>query len=150
MTAVGLTFTSRSTANDGAGDYVFTYTAPYTSNFSGSIAVVMNSASYTTIAAFGIGGAATSSYFDTNASLPGVVNADQANGATISTTNANDFLMFVVGGNCTTVDSPWTTLVSADYLTVAYLIVSSPQSDIYATLSSGASPSITDAIVKAP
>src|SRR5579862_8698649 len=88
-TATGLTFTARSTVTVGSIT-VATFTAPYTTNFSNTITVNATGTGATIqICAFGIGGAATSGFFDPNASVPNVVSSGDP---TITTSDANDFL----------------------------------------------------------
>jgi len=153
VTATGLTFTSRSTAN-GSGVYLYNYTAPYTSNFSGSITVVMGAAQYTTVTAFGVSGAATSNYFDPNASLP-ATSGNAAALPTISTSDANDFLFVNYepsNGPPYTAGSGWTLINGSLYQYVAYKIVSSTQSNLTPPLAaSGGSvnTATVDAIISA-
>lgn len=87
-TAPGLTFTQRSTTTN-SGVRVSTFTAPYATNFSGVVTVTCSGTGsflQASVIAVGNGGA-----FDANASVPNVVGSGDP---TITTSNANDFLIY--------------------------------------------------------
>src|SRR5579863_4341310 len=85
-TASGLTFTLRQTTINGSGVRISTFTAPYTTNFSGAITVTCSgTGSILQIAALAIGNAPTSSPFDPNASVPNVASSGDP---TVTTSNA--------------------------------------------------------------
>jgi hypothetical protein len=156
VTAPGLTFTSRIAVTSNPPDYGYEYTAPYTTNQSGTVVtVVMNAASFTTIDVFAIGGAATSSFFDPNVSLPGsAINLTGTTaGPAFSTTNANDFIFNfgIPGAGTETAGSGWTLLSGANFGYFQYQIVSSTQSSITPTkgTSNGAQVAIVDAVIAA-
>lgn len=144
VTATGLTFTNRLSTNSG-GNFIAEYTAPYSANFSGNITVSASGTTFITGLAFGIGGAATSSFFDSNASLPGI---SSSGSVTVSTSNANDFIFgFGVNGNGT--PGGWTTIDSAansNFCANGYQIVSTTQTNLVFT-STGIS--AVDAIIQA-
>jgi hypothetical protein len=92
-TATGLTFTAHSTTINGSGVRISTFTASYTTNFSGTItATCSGTGSVLQVAALAIGNAPTSSPFDPNASVPNVATSGDP---AVTTSNANDFLVAV-------------------------------------------------------
>lgn len=137
VTASGLVFGApRISTNDG-GDYFAEFTAPYTSNFSGSITVQAASSTYLTALAFGIGGAATSNYYDSNVSLPAVNNTGGTS-ISITTSNADDFI-FGFGVSPIGSGNPWIeidTTAASNFCYAAYQIVSATQSGLVYTDSS--------------
>jgi len=147
-TATGLTFTQRATVNNGS-DYVFEWTAPYTSNFNGSISET-NSGSYTTLIAFGASGVKDSgSYFDPNL---GSAVTGTTSPLVLTTTNADDFIVVAFGNTQTAPVSPLTQIQNATtFLSVGYEIVSTTQTA--APLGIGVStnvPGIADAVIQGP
>jgi hypothetical protein len=153
ITGTGLTFTRRAqqTPTNGPTD-IEEWSAPYTSNYSGAITINSSSATSTYIggSCFGIGDAATTSSFDTNASLPG---KSSSGVAAISTSSAKDFIHAIIALSTTTgsAGSGWTGIPGSgtDFVVVEYMIVSATQSSLSATLTTGgpAAGSITDAVV---
>lgn len=149
VTATGLVFTSRSTATNTGGNFITEWTAPYTLNFSGNITITYDGATSSAGMAWGISDAATSSYFDTNVSLP-VTNTTTT--GLISTSNPNDFIYSIIGTTTSsnTPGSGWTAVASntLQFWIVQYQIVSSLQTNLAETLGSGtAQMSIGDAII---
>jgi hypothetical protein len=137
VTASGLTFTSRGTTT-GGGDRITQYTAPYTTNFSGNITVNLSASDYVTVIAFGVGGAATSNYFDPNLASPVVGTAYPGS---ITTTNANDFIYAIIGESTggDAAGSGYTRIgSSANYNCTEYQIVSTTQSALSVTIGTGA------------
>lgn len=140
-TASGLTFSQRFYEPvSNTGEYVFS--APYSTNFSGTITVTDPSASgFMAGMAFGVSSAVG---FDPNSSLPAVnTTSGQVSTAPFSTTNSKDFLyLFGVAGN-TGGNSPptgWNLLppssAPGSYFDAYYQIVSSTQSDVTVPLNS--------------
>ncbi len=151
VTAVGLTFTAR---GDGGGTtLVKTYSAPYTTNFSGTITVLVDSDAFTTVTAFGISGAKTSNFFDPNLASPAQSDVVYP---PVTTTNANDFI-FVCAAPA---DSPdytagagWTLIDGTNFSFTEYQIVSATQANLTPTQGGGNTDThgaITDAIVRGP
>jgi hypothetical protein len=147
-TATGLTFTPRSTTTVGSST-VATFTAPYSTNFTGTIALnTTGTGTIIQLAAFAIGHAPTSSYFDPNASVPNVVASGDP---TITTSNANDFLFAVENttGTGPTAGTGFTELIPFTFnnFMVQYQIVSATGSYTAALGSGGpALGAIMDAI----
>ena len=144
VTASGLTFTQRGTTGNTGGDYLAEFTAPYTSNFSGNITVTASSSTYLTAVVFGIGGAATSSYFDTNGSLPLDAlssNADSTGAGPISTTASHTFIFCALLGPFAVSDTNFVQIQSgaaSDYNSVGYYIASTAQTNLTCKYASGA------------
>lgn len=152
VTASGLTFTVRQTVNNSNAS-TYTYTAPYATNFSGTITVTMPGATFTTVQVVAISGAPLTSFFDTNVSIPGVnlVGVSPA----VNTTNANDFIIGVAGGNTAacTANGTWTALgTPGNFLSLEYQIVSATQTALTQSWSGTCSSvsRLIDAIIKAP
>lgn len=150
-TATGLTFTLRKFQTSGAIT-VYIYTAPYTTNFSGTVTVnITGGGAIIEACAFGIGGAATTSSFDPNASVP---NAVTGTDPSVTTSNANDFLVAAeyTTSNGPTAGTGFTEVIPVTFtqFMVQYRIVSATGS-YTATLGSGgpALIAILDAIVQA-
>lgn len=152
-TATGLTFTQRGSGINVGGQFTQVYTAPYSTNFSGTITATTSSSGFDTVLAFGISGPPSSSFFDTNASLPGQnTTAGATTTATISTSNANDFIYFIgldENNSSTAITAPFTVLYHANLMVSGYQIVSSTQSSISATYTTPSfQGSQIDAIIK--
>lgn len=129
VTGAGLSFTNRFSTSSG-GNFFAEYTAPYTSNFSGNITVTASASTFLTSLAFGIGGAATSSFFDANGSLPGTAGSGNT---TISTSNANDFIFGFNVNNAGAPGAPWTLIdatAQSNFLQASYRIESTTQTNI--------------------
>jgi hypothetical protein len=125
VTATGLTFSQRPISQFvGSGGTIQNFETPYTVNFSENITVNLNSSTFATVTAFGIGNAATSSSFDPNVSLP----ATQFTGAISGTTsNANDFVWAngVTSNSNPSPDAGWTSANGSNFQLVEYKTVSS-------------------------
>jgi hypothetical protein len=150
VAATGLTFTARASAVSNPPNYSFTFTAPYSSNFSGNITTTMNAGSFTTVTAFGISGSKTASFFDPNGSVPNTVGSSAP---AITTSNANDFIFVNLLTSVASAGpgSGWTTINSSNFQLVEYQIVSSIQTALSGTQGSGTPNSgIMDAIEKGP
>lgn len=146
--ASGLTFTNRVTGSNGTGlSFYYTYTAPYTSNFSGTITCTASTSTGRAVA-FGISGTPTSNIYDSHSGLPVV--SGGASG-TISTTSPNTFIMEIVGCSATGVPGgSWVLINNTNPLTAAYQIVSTPQTALALSCTNGVGGSVLDAIVLAP
>jgi hypothetical protein len=121
VTAPGLTFTLRSSYTGGAGASVgAVFTAPYTSNFSGTVTVTVASSSFAQATVFAIGSATTG---DTG----GPVAKPSGGAASITTTNANDFVFasMALSTSTGTVGAGWTQIANANFMLVEFQIVSS-------------------------
>src|SRR2546422_4685317 len=153
-TATGLTFTLRKSA--GTTPKFATYYAIASSPLSAvSITATASGASYVIMNAFGVSGANTASPFDSNAAIP-ASNSGTGNShsVTISTSNANDFLIGAVG-----IDDPTDACSTATALggftkitdkgnvlrwgASEYKIVSATQTSLSVTMSSNCSSSST-------
>src|SRR5271166_4924115 len=151
VTASGLSFTQRGTTVSSGSNYVAIYTAPYSSNFSGTITVTASTTAYMTAVCWGVGGAATTSYFDTNILLPYESSAGVAAGP-INTSNANDFI-FAAAITGDTISDPNFVQLSAggaaNFNSVGYYIVSSPQTALTCSYSGSllSVPCFMDAII---
>jgi hypothetical protein len=106
VTATGLTFTSRGSTTATGGALVCTnveiqsFYATTTSTLSAlSITASVPTATDTIIHVFGISGADTSSPFDSNVSIPATATGTTSPSVTISTSQANDF---IIGGEVDT------------------------------------------------
>lgn len=147
VTASGLTFTERPGGGfNGAGALMSNWEAPYTTNFSGNITVVVASASFTTVSPFGISGATTSSSFDANVSLPATGVSGEFSG---TTSNANDFVFFNIA---TIVANPtaggaWILINGTNFQCVAYQIVAA--TNTFTTSTGVSNGGILDAIIQA-
>jgi hypothetical protein len=148
LVASGLTFTLRTTTANNGGVTNATFTAPYTSNFSGNITVNQGGvAAFTTATAFGISGVHTASPFDGSAVI------GTTGTVAITTTHANTFIFAMYGS---AVASPgagagWTAINSSNFFITEYQIVSTIQPGLTATTASGATLSgIIDAVVQGP
>lgn len=162
VTATGLTFTARPGGTyTNASNTVVEYTAPYTTNFSGAVTVNLTGGpAFLSILAFGVGGAATNSFFDANGAVPAIKSTTNAVSAAISTNNANDFLYLLTlpgSGSDTFTDSQsanWTVIyedASTLFLGAAYRIVSATVSGLTVTDNTNAMVgSLVDAIIQAP
>lgn len=131
LTATGLTFVQRGTAQTGGGNIFYEYTVPYTTNFSGSITANLSNTTYAAGICFGISGAPSSGYFDTNVSLPGVTTTAAA--ATGTTSNSPDFVfsMNSVSNNTVTAGSGWTIIQnSTNFFIAQYQLAASAGSFI--------------------
>lgn len=109
-------------------------------------------ARFTTVDAFGISGADTTTVFDPNVSLP--ANSSNYSCNTFSTTNANNFLIAMTRGGSSTQSSNgyFTTINGADWQFSGYNIVSSVQSSVspQITAETNGVKSICDAVTLAP
>ncbi|MGH7115258.1 MAG: hypothetical protein ACREE9_12265 [Stellaceae bacterium] len=125
----GLTWTHRAGAM-AAGQQLNVWTA-FSSGIlsSDSITVTLpTSCSFFSMIAFGISGAPSSAYFDTNASLPALANSTSAD-AVISTSNADDMLLGFyrytavltpsAGAGWTAIDTPTNGALLAEYKLVS-------------------------------
>src|SRR5271166_6369566 len=151
VTASGLSFTQRGTTVSAGSNYLAIYTAPYSSNFSGTITVTASTTTYLTAVCWGVGGAATTSYFDTNVSLPFQSSSVVAAGP-INTSNANDFIFAAAVNNDTISDPNFVQLSAggaADFNSVGYYIASSPQTALTCSYSGSllSVPCFMDAII---
>lgn len=131
VTAPSLTFALLTNPQNStnAGQFVEIWTAPYTSNFSGNITINSTGAAFFTAVVFGIGGAATSSYFDSNGSLPLANPNPAAEIGPASTSNAKDFIFgCALGSGSNSVDATnWLPIqagANADFFLCGYQIVS--------------------------
>jgi hypothetical protein len=120
VAAGALTCTSRSSVGPTFGyNLLAVYGCPYSTNYSGTITVVVGSASSTEVVAFGVKSATT---FDTGGP------ATSTNPpASITTTHATDFV-YSLNSLSTTTDtagSGWTLIASASFALVQYQIASS-------------------------
>ncbi len=105
--------------------------------------------------AFEVNGCAATSYFDTNGGLPAVNPTNPADPVSISTSNANDFIFAFARMN--TVSAPtsgagWMQINTGFFCMAEYMIVSSTQSGLSATIGTGSGDSnvmIGDAIIAA-
>jgi hypothetical protein len=147
-----LTFFNRVPAFSGTGNYFTEYTAPYTTNFSGTITYTNTSGlgGFASCVAFGISGSATSSYFDPN--LSSAVTVSGGGSAQITTTNANDFIFAyqASNNNTTTAGAGWTLIQDGTlYQGAEYQIVSSTQTNLTPTWSGAGTitGTIADAII---
>lgn len=151
VTAAALTFTQRSTVTQGANNITTTFTAPYSSNFSGTITANMSASTFCSIVVFGVSG---STAFDSNVSLPFTTSAATGAFGPFSTTSTNAFLFIgglLPGSSVTFSDSSsasWTIIQqsSADFITTAFRIVSAPVTNLTVNSSGNLSGSIVDAI----
>ncbi len=87
--------------------------------------------SYSTLDVFGVGGSDTTSIWDPNGALPSsATNPPIPAVGSITTTNANDFLIAISRGGTgsPTADTGWTAVSGADFQLVQYKIVSATQS----------------------
>src|SRR2546425_1561059 len=153
-TATGLTFTLRKSA--GTTPKFATYYAIASSPLSAvSITATASGASYVIMNAFGVSGANTASPFDSNAAIPASnTGTGNSHSVTISTSNANDFLIGAVG-----IDDPTDACSTATALggftkitdkgnvlrwgASEYKIVSATQTSLSVTMSSNCSSSST-------
>src|SRR5437870_985300 len=153
-TATGLTFTLRKSA--GTTPKFATYYAIASSPLSAvSITATASGASYVIMNAFGVSGANTASPFDSNAAIPASnTGTGNSHSVTISTSNANDFLIGPVG-----IDDPTDACSTATALggftkitdkgnvlrwgASEYKIVSATQTSLSVTMSSNCSSSST-------
>lgn len=147
VTATGLTFTARNAYSGGFGFSIgAVYTAPYTTNFSGTITVTLASATGGRGVVFAVGGANTSTPFDSG----GPQNNNGTGAPSITTTNANDFVYTSTNTSLTTTTAGtgWTLISSAGGMLVEYQIVSA--TGTYTTTIGGGTlqGSIIDAIVQ--
>jgi hypothetical protein len=149
VTATGLTFTNLHTiVGSGGSNVVGCYTAPYTSNFSGTIQVVVASASFGVVDVFAVTGCPTTSFFDPNVSLPAVSTGSTASG---TTTNANDFVFFVGTNSATggTAGTGWNTVGGTNFQVCGWKIVSAAGAQAVSFATGTCRGSILDAVVQA-
>lgn len=144
ITGSGLTFTQRGTQLVATGGHVDVFTAPYSTNFSGTITVNCNGSPIAI--AFGVSGVKTASPFD--------VNGPQTNtttNASITTANANDFVFAVmVTGGSMTAAAPWITIAGSSFAGAMYQIVSATGTYTSAEATGASSGTIIDAIQQGP
>jgi hypothetical protein len=140
----GLTWSKRQGADytDATNNYdstveVWTAVAPGALSNVVITATLSAQARYAGINAFGISGINTSSPYDSNASVPASGHDNSAGssvpGATISTTNAHDFILGVFynsGGYGNSLQSGFTALFQNTSALIQYKVVSSPQSNL--------------------
>ncbi len=95
-TATGLTFTQRGSTVSSTGSEVAAFYAIATTSGTRTITATTASANGIAIVAFGVSGANTASPFDTHAGIPATATGTGSSASvTMSTTNANDF---IIGG----------------------------------------------------
>jgi hypothetical protein len=113
------------------------------------------STSFASLGVVAISGANTSSPFDSHAGLPVTLRDIASDPLSISTSNANDFIVGSFRMNSTstpTQGSGWTKDVGADYLLIEHQIASSAQTNLSVTIGTGVGDSnagIADAIAAA-
>jgi hypothetical protein len=145
ITAVGLTFTQQSTiqggTGGGSGNYSYVWTAPYSTNFSGTITIVMSSAAYTTAVAFGVGNANTLD--GSPVTIAGTPTNSDTFSSSISTSSANDFVFTVcapqnnMNSTAGSIQSAATLLLGTDYANVQYNIVSGTLTSVFPSIANG-------------
>lgn len=118
VSATGLTFTQRATITTGS-NITYEFTAPYSSNFSGTITANASSSSFITLIVFGAGGAPSSNYFDPN--LASAVTGTGTLSAT--TTHSNDIIFSMDSNTLNGADSGYILIQSAsNFMRVQYRI----------------------------
>jgi hypothetical protein len=152
VTAPGLTFALREQITGTGGlNCISIWTAPYTSNFSGVITATQVDSGAIVMWVWGVGGAATSSSFDTGAGIPG--SSKTAALPSITTTNANDFVYSVnsLDTATDTAGSGWTLLTPATGFTLIQFQITSATGTFSPTTgtSDNTNGSVIDAIVAA-
>lgn len=156
IVAIGLTFTKRAIST--GGQFIEYWTAVASSALSSLVITVNYSAvSFTTVCAFGISGADTTTKFDSNAVLP-VVNSSSTI-TTLSTTAANTMLLsfYRQGGTASPAAGSGFTAIAAQaggFALFQYKIVSSAQTNVSCgkdggTTNGDANGGIADAILAA-
>lgn len=147
--SAGLTYTKRSSG--GSPDVIeYWYAKSLGAHASDVITVTfVGTATFCSVAAFGISGCDTTNPFDTNAALPNHGNADPRS---ITTSNVNDMLLYM-GRSSTATNSAasgWTLILTGGFLLTQYQIVSATQSALSVSLGSGTSNGcIADAVIQA-
>jgi hypothetical protein len=153
VTSSGLTFNKRISyaASNGTTEIWYAVaTSPLTNQ---SITVNVPTTTYTTIDAFGISGANTTTIFDSNTGLPATNTGSNVNiNVNISTNNPDDFIYAVVeesGGQTSTPSSGFSQIQNADFQLSEYQIVSTTQSNLNVGLGTGETGTviIVDAII---
>jgi hypothetical protein len=151
VTSAHLTWAYRTNTSSG-GTSISEWTAPFSSALSSEVitATFAGAQTFVELNAYGIANAATSSYFDSNGSLPALGSGDTAS---VSTSNANDFISACYNSNTANpAASSSLTLVPGsgnNYTLSGYVIVSATQSalPVGTTVTEGVA-GIGDAIIK--
>ena len=148
VTATGLTFSARKQIGPTSGaSRVQTWEAPYSTNFSGTIQIAMGSNATTTADIFAVSGCPTASFHDTGAGIPG---SSTSGNSTITTTNANDFVYFLVTNSTTngTAGATWNQIgPGSNFQVAAYQIVAATGTFTTALATGTSRGSIIDAII---
>lgn len=145
----GLTWTQRATTNLSGTQFLFIYRAVSAGALSAdSITVTMAGTTFITVDAFGVSGADTVTIFDSNASLPAT---SSTLNVTVSTSNANDFLICASTlGQATTggtTPAGFTSISDANFQYVGYQVVAATQSSLVESVGHGAA-TYGDAVIQ--